>query len=256
MTPPLIIGHRGSSAIAPENTLIAFERAMADGANGIEFDVRLAHDEVPVVIHDSDLKRTALRNGNVKELASTDLINIDAGSWFNKCYSDKANPGYTNEHIPTLAQTFDLMSNYKEALLYLEMKVEPGDEKRLATEVVKLIHSYSLIGQTIVESFNHSAIQQIKEIDSSIRTAALFERKLTQPIISARKIISQTTMCGADEVALQYTLVTPRTVDALHERGFKIVVWTVDKPSWLKRAIKLGIHALITNNPAGMIQNL
>ncbi|MDQ3754751.1 MAG: glycerophosphodiester phosphodiesterase, partial [Acidobacteriota bacterium] len=65
MTPPLIIGHRGASAVAPENTLGAFARALDDGADGIEFDVRLARDGVPIVIHDATLKRTALQDGAV-----------------------------------------------------------------------------------------------------------------------------------------------------------------------------------------------
>jgi glycerophosphoryl diester phosphodiesterase len=67
---PLIIGHRGASALAPENTLAAFERAMRDGADGIEFDVRLARDAVPVVIHDAGLRRTGLREGEVESLTS------------------------------------------------------------------------------------------------------------------------------------------------------------------------------------------
>src|SRR5437764_1199743 len=64
-TLPLIIGHRGAAAVAPENTLVSFERALRDGADGIEFDVRLASDNVPVVIHDPTLKRTGSRKGRV-----------------------------------------------------------------------------------------------------------------------------------------------------------------------------------------------
>ena len=66
---PLIIGHRGASAIAPENTLAAFKRAIQDGADGIEFDVRLSQDGVPVVIHDATLARTGLTDGVVAELS-------------------------------------------------------------------------------------------------------------------------------------------------------------------------------------------
>jgi len=67
---PFIIGHRGASAHAPENTLAAFDLAFDAGADGIEFDVRLARDGVPVVIHDATLKRTALREGSVESLTS------------------------------------------------------------------------------------------------------------------------------------------------------------------------------------------
>jgi glycerophosphoryl diester phosphodiesterase len=88
---PLIIAHRGASALAPENTLAAFRRAIADGAEGIEFDVRLAKDNVPVVIHDADLKRVGARNGSVGEYTSAELGKIDVGSWFNRQKPEKAN---------------------------------------------------------------------------------------------------------------------------------------------------------------------
>src|SRR5918993_337434 len=81
---PLIIGHRGSSALAPENTLAAFRRAIADGADGIEFDVRLARDGVAVVIHDATLERTGLLKRKVSQLTAADLQATDVGSWFHK----------------------------------------------------------------------------------------------------------------------------------------------------------------------------
>ena len=76
---PLIIGHRGASALAPENTLASFSRAIADGADGFEFDVRLSRDHIPVVIHDADLKRTAHKNSRVAALSAQELSQIDVG---------------------------------------------------------------------------------------------------------------------------------------------------------------------------------
>ncbi len=70
---PLILGHRGASALAPENTIAAFARAMHDGADGVEFDVRLSRDQVPVVIHDSTLKRTGLIDSVVSALTAAEL---------------------------------------------------------------------------------------------------------------------------------------------------------------------------------------
>src|SRR5262245_8945252 len=81
---PLIIGHRGASAAAPENTLTAFAQAVALGADGIELDVRLARDGVPVVIHDASLHHTAGRKTRVAHLTSPELTEIDVGSWFNR----------------------------------------------------------------------------------------------------------------------------------------------------------------------------
>ena len=86
---PRIIAHRGSSAHAPENTLAAFELAVAGGAEGIEFDVRLTRDGEAVVIHDADLKRTALSEGIVSGMTAAELAEIDVGTWFNRKHPAK-----------------------------------------------------------------------------------------------------------------------------------------------------------------------
>src|SRR5215208_2524413 len=82
MPAPLIIGHRGASAVAPENTMAAFREAIATGADGIEFDVRLTRDGVPVIIHDSTLRRTGGLQRRVSDLAASELEQVDVGSWF------------------------------------------------------------------------------------------------------------------------------------------------------------------------------
>src|SRR5437763_11388381 len=90
---PLIIGHRGASAIAPENTLVAFDVALQGGADGIEFDVRLARDRVPVVIHDRTLLRTVQIYGDVASYDSTLLSKFYAGAWFNEQNPERAIEG-------------------------------------------------------------------------------------------------------------------------------------------------------------------
>ncbi len=86
---PLIIAHRGASAIAPENTLAAFRRAIDDGAEGIEFDVRLTKDGVPVVLHDAQLNRVGRCEGRVIDFTSKQLQKLDVGSWFNEKKTEK-----------------------------------------------------------------------------------------------------------------------------------------------------------------------
>src|SRR5437016_11609398 len=116
-TQPLIIGHRGASAVAPENTLAAFARAIQDGADGIEFDVRLSRDGVPVVVHDATLQRTGLVNRLVGELTLKELQQIGVGSWFGRTKSPQMS--YEREKIPSLAQVFELFTQNRK-LLYLE----------------------------------------------------------------------------------------------------------------------------------------
>lgn len=251
MPEPLIIGHRGASAAAPENTLIAFERAMADGADGVEFDVQLARDGVPVVIHDAKLKRTALRAGLVANLSSTELVDIDAGTWFNHRYPARARSEFVNATVPTLARVLEYFRT-GEATLYIEMKCSLAEIPVLAYEVVRMIHEYELIKRSVVESFELEAIREIKKIDRGIRTAALFEPKLSRPVPSKRVMIDSALACEADEIALHRSLATARTVSEARRRGLGVVVWTANHPSWIKRAVTDGIHAIITNEPGRM----
>lgn len=248
---PLIIGHRGASALAPENTIVAFERAMLDGADGIEFDVRLARDRVPVVIHDATLRRTALRTGDVARLTSGELSEVDVGTWFNLRCPSVAQQAYAQARVPTLASVFELFSE-SNALLYVEMKCAANEGRELAQQVVKLIRDYSLVDNVVVESFAHDAIVEIKRLDSSVRTAALFEPKLVRPFPSLRKMIERAQACLADEIALHRTLAGRRITAEAARVGMNTIVWTVDNPSWLQRAKRYGIHAIITNNPALM----
>src|SRR5215210_2799934 len=103
---PLIIGHRGASANAPENTHIAFGVAFGLGADGIELDVRLASDGVPVVIHDATLERTGLRPGVVEACTSSMLTECCVGTWFNLRHPDDADVSFEEQYIPTLEEVF------------------------------------------------------------------------------------------------------------------------------------------------------
>lgn len=254
---PLILGHRGASAVAPENTLAAFSRAILDGAEGIEFDVRLSRDGTPMVIHDAGLRRTALIDRLVCELSSEELQKIDVGSWFaTASVETPARTSYPGEKLPTLAQVLNLFSENR-GLLYIEMKSDTGRGSELAASVVRRIHETSFASRVVVESFDLPAIAEIKRIDSGIRTAALFEPKLSRPISSIRrlKMLDLARQVGADEIALHYTLAGPQVVEKAREYGLETVVWTVDEPRWIARARSLGIKALISNDPAMMVQH-
>ncbi len=257
---PLILGHRGASAVAPENTLAAFSRAILDGAEGIEFDVRLSRDGVPIVIHDASLRRTTLIDSLVCDLTSEQLQKIDVGSWFTRTSfagrMPSPEPSYSGERLPTLAQVLQLFSA-NGGWLYIEMKADANEGAELAAAVVKHIHESDIANRVVVESFDLSAIAEIKRIDSGIRTAALFEPKLSRPISTIRrlKIVNLARSTGADEIALHYTLASAGVVEKAREYGLETVVWTVDDPQWIGRARSLGIKALISNDPAMMVQH-
>lgn len=257
---PLILGHRGASIVAPENTLTAFSRAILDGAEGIEFDVRLSQDGVPMVIHDASLRRTALINRLVCDLTCEELQKIDVGSWFtgpsSKAPTPSRQPSYSGEKLPTLEQVLQMFSAIA-GLLYIEMKSDAAEGAKLAVGVVNCIHEFELANRVVVESFDLAAIAEIKRFDSGIRTAALFAPKLSRPISTIRRLnmLNLARRVGADEIALHYTLASPRLLEKAREYGLETVVWTVDDPQWIGRARSLGIKALISNDPAMMVHH-
>jgi glycerophosphoryl diester phosphodiesterase len=246
---PLIIGHRGASAFAPENTIAAFERALGDGADGIEFDVRLARDGVPVVIHDSTLKRTAGIDAPIAALSSSDLSAIDVGSWFNRRRPARAVAAYARETVPTLARVFQTVA-MRCQLLYVELKCDAAETTSLVERVVAEVRAHDLERRVVIESFTLAAVAEAKRIAPHLRTAAAFERRPRSPLPAARTLLKRARDCRADELALARSLVSRRTVEAARAHGLQTVVWTVDHPSWVRRASAFGLRAVITNDPA------
>jgi glycerophosphoryl diester phosphodiesterase len=251
---PLIIGHRGASAAAPENTLGAFSKAFQDGAAGVELDVRLAGDGVPVVIHDPTLRRTGLREGVVASMTSGELSQMDVGSWFNRAHPELAQAEYSRQFVPTLDQVFDLFMNRGE-VIYVEMKTDKAEDSHveLAGAVAEIVNQRGFYHRVVAVSFNLNSIAAIKTIDSAIATGALFEPR-RNPVKTLRKhpMITAALACGADQILLHRLIASRRLVDLANENDLPPVVWTVDDPKWMARRAGCGIHAVITNNPALM----
>ena len=254
---PLIIGHRGASAVAPENTLDAFARALDEGADGVELDVRLARDGVPVVIHDATLRRTGLREGIVAEMTSTELSRIDVGSWFNRANPQFTDTEYAAQFVPTLDQVFRFCSENpsRKAIIYVEMKTDKAEQSsdELARSVVQSVTEFEFRSRVVVVSFNLNALAFIKKIDAGICTGALFEpRRTARKLMSTRRMIASAIDRGADEILLHRLMATRGLVRCALENGLRPAVWTVDDSKWIRRAKALGLHAVITNIPAEM----
>ena len=220
MREPLIIGHRGASAVAPENTITAFRSAIHAGADGIEFDVRLSADGIPVVIHDDTLSRTHGLRRRVADLTGHELDELG---------------------VPSLRDLFELMSG-NEMLLCLEIK---GSSAELAERCCELVREFSFEERTIVECFD---LNVLKLVD--LKTAALFEPR----IYPDKYIVDRALAVGASVLALHHRLAKAPLVEKAKLAGLRVVVWTVDDRAWISKARSLGIEALITNDPATMIE--
>jgi glycerophosphoryl diester phosphodiesterase len=247
---PLIIGHRGASAHAPENTHAAFALAFEVGADGIEFDVRLARDGVPYVFHDATLERTTGVGRPADIFSSETLSQMYAGNWFNKRFPLRAVGLYAFEKIPTLKQVFE---RYGARTLYAEMKCEDAARRpALAQAVVRLIRKYDLAPRVVVKSFALDSLREVKRLAPEVRTAALFGRSWPRPLLPAARIIAEAEACGADEISLHRSLLREATVKEARRRGFEVLVWTVNSTASLRRAIRLNLRAVFTDYPGRM----
>ena len=252
---PLIIAHRGSSTVLPENTLAAFARSFDDGADGIELDVRLARDGIPVVIHNGNLRHTAGLNQTVEKLTSRQLSKTDVGSWFYRAHRGES-PANPLQTIPTLDQVFTLLRDRtcKEFICYVEIKAGQSRAQNfeLAGAVVELIKHHQLAKRTIVISFNLATVARVKELDASLHTGALFGPR-QKGLRGGTRIVEAAIDCGAEQILLHKLIAARRTIARAKDRQLSSIVWTVDNVEWLGRAQRDGIKAVITNNPALMI---
>src|SRR6185369_16925632 len=206
MRDPLIIGHRGASAVALENTIAAFEAAIAAGADGIEFDVRLSRDGVPVIIHDDTLSRTHGVRRRVVDLTAAELRSVG---------------------VPSLRELFELMTG-NSLLLCLEIK---SREPELAELCCRLVREFGFDERVIVECFDLDVLRPIQ-----LRTAALFEPR----IYADRNLVEQALAVGATVLALHHRLAKAMLVEKAKAASLMVVVWTVDDPAWVARARLMG----------------
>jgi glycerophosphoryl diester phosphodiesterase len=229
--------------------------AMEIGAGGVEFDVRLTKDGVPVVIHDSDLKRTGKRNEKVSELTSEELSQVDVGSWFNRRVRKRARPEFENETVPTLEQTLSLLKDFS-GPIYVELKTNASTFRDLSAAVCDVIRNSPLLPQIIIKSFKLAAIPTVKHLLPGVQTAALFAVDVMLIIRHREHIVTLASEFGADRISLHHSLVSPKLAHRAAEAGMPITVWTVDDPRWLSRRRNLGIDALITNDPSKFLKTI
>jgi glycerophosphoryl diester phosphodiesterase len=253
---PLIIGHRGASAVAPENTLSAFARAVRDGADGVELDVRLSRDGVPVVIHDATLPRKRLRKNFVARRTLAMIKQTDLGSRFNQKHPDLARAEYATQTIPTLDDVFRLLVDQapKGFVIYVELKCgrskKANDE--LASATVGTVQRFGLQDRAILISFNLGTVGTIRHLDNSLRTGALFGPR--SAVKSPSRIVQAAVACEANEILLNHRLASRKLIAAAQAKNLPAVIWTVDDPRWITRARSLGIHGLMTNGPAKFLE--
>lgn len=239
---PLNIAHRGARGQAPENTLAAFELALAQGADGIELDViRCATGEI-VVMHDDTIDRTTNGSGRIADFAYDTLRQLDAGSWFA--------PQYSGEHIPTLAEVLDAMGG--KLRINIEIKGRSFRSDGIETEIAAMVRARGLAQSIIVSSFNPWALRRMKRAAPEIQIALLYSARSPawlrrgQPRLWLRPQALHPEQGLVDQAYVRWA----------HRHGYRANVWTVNEPDDMRRLISFGVDGLITDHPAVLAQIL
>ncbi|GGB34361.1 glycerophosphoryl diester phosphodiesterase [Lentibacillus populi] len=228
-----IIAHRGASRLAPENTMPAFKLAYKLGADGIETDVQLTKDNIPVLIHDEHVKRTANGRGFVKDFTFAELRKLDAGSWFSK--------KYTGTKIVSLDEFLQWIKP-RPLYLNIELKNTKIDYKNLETIVYDMLKSYQLLDRTTLSTFNPVSVQRMQDLFSDVEIALLTSRRNRNLVHDAKRI-------GANALHIKYRLLTPSLVDACRRKKIKVRVYTVNRPIKMAKCFALKTDGIFTDVP-------
>jgi len=222
---PLVFAHRGGSKIGPENTIAAFDRGLAAGADGLELDVHLSRDGFVVVHHDARLDRTTPARGPLKERTAADLGQLN---------------------VPTLR---DVLARYSNVAIIIELK-ERGPA--LARAVVEDVRTAGAADRVCLGSFSVTALRAARAAAPNIATSgARFEVRMAL----------YRSWCGLSPGRVPYQafqipetsgatrVVSPRFVELAHKSGIAVQVWTVDEPEDIRRLLSWGVDGIISDRP-------
>jgi len=215
---PLILGHRGAPADAPENTLRSFALALEQGADGVELDVQRAADGVPVVIHDPTLDRTTRAHGQVA-----------AHPW-------SALERLTLAHLPSLEQAA-AWAAAAGAWLNVEIKAE-----RVEEATVRVLRAAGLLPRTVISSFDPRIVRRVGEVEPDVLRFLLTDSW-------DEEVLATVADCGAQGVCLRVDAAHHLALEVLRNEDLPVIVWTVDDPARIRELLAWGVAGIITNHP-------
>lgn len=234
--PSLVIAHRGASAYQPENTLVAFALAIAQGAEMIEMDLHISCDNQVVVIHDATLDHTTNLTGKVDQLTLAEIKLADAGK---------------GERVPTLDETLDLTTG--KVRLYLEIK-----DPRAAIETLRIIRQRQCRDQVMLASFDIELMRRLGEEVRDIELGVILGNETFNPVVRWREAFPWRTLrqINYQVLCMQVELCYSYLARRIKAEGKRLYVWTADEDKQFARMIKRGVDGIVTNKPDKLIAYL
>jgi glycerophosphoryl diester phosphodiesterase len=227
------IAHRGASGNFPENTRLAFEKAIDARADMIELDCQLSQDGHVVVFHDERLLRTARARGMVREKSLEELKKLDIGAWKKKAFR--------GQRILTLEETLEIVAGKVD--LCLDIKQFVGSQPGIEIKLLFILSHYSYLDQTIFSSFNYSCLARIRELAPEARIGLIHGSGVKEdPFAVADEI-------GAASIHVQREFASRNFLERAWEAGLDVHVWTVNDPRDMQAFSSLGVQGLVSDFP-------
>jgi glycerophosphoryl diester phosphodiesterase len=231
---PLVIAHRGASAVAPENTLLAFEQAARLGADAIELDAKRSRDGEVVCLHDRTLRRTAGAAGTPGSRTLDELRSYDVGGWMGEVFF--------GQRIPTLSEVLECVG--RRLLVNIELTDYWADQRRLAEAAVEIVQRHRLERRVLFSSFQSKAL-----VAAEARAPEIPRARLVGPAWLAWRDRFSLRRAEVQAEHPHESLALPERIAAIQRAGRRVHVYTVDDPEAMKRLWGWGVDGLITDLP-------
>ena len=251
--PPLVVAHRGSSYTLAEHTLDAYLRAIEEGADALECDVRLTRDGHLVCVHDRTVDRTSSGHGVVSDFDLDDLRGFDFGSWHSAPDRYVEERDSTEAPVLTLDRLLGVVAETGIRLL-IETKHPTRYAGLVEQKLVGLLAQHGMLATgspVTVMSFAMVALRRIRLLAPGLRTVQLYRR-----VPTLRRDGSLPTVADVSGPGIAVVRADPGYVRRVHARGREVYVWTVDEPADIDLVLSLGVDAVITNRPTDVLTRL
>ncbi|WP_242527546.1 glycerophosphodiester phosphodiesterase [Ktedonosporobacter rubrisoli] len=241
------VAHRGGAELAPENTLAAFQTALTLPVDAIELDVHMTRDGQTLVIHDNVLERCTDGQGNILDFDFSHLRSLNAAAHFPGGWPER-------QQIPTLREVLDLARGRVQA--YIEIKPSKhngvvGRYPNIAETVIKEVRDAGMLNDVLVIAFDWGMLELVKSLEPAIQAGALVDLEVWDPqaehaLDTLFKGVKRT---GCSWINLSERLFTEDLLEAVHSRGYKLGLWTVDVLEDLRRFAAAGVDSLTSDRP-------
>jgi len=242
---PKVIAHRGASSDRPENTISAFDEALRQGCDGIELDIQLTRDEVPVVYHDRTMARAGGGRRRVCDLSLAELQRLNA--------DHRVEPQFCKQQIPTLAK---ILSRYAQrTALFLEIKTREGTAGAqrhllLARKTARMVKQLTRAVHISILSFDATVLAAVKRTAPRIpRVLNLAPPARLTPALSSK-------LADLSSLSVDIRRLTPGFARAVHRAGCPLLAFTCNRPQTVELALATGASGIITNRPAWLRRRL